>query len=66
MEQEDRLRAEEMELASGKEIAKIVKYPQYKKHDVLKVDHEINHPSDKIYIALGWDEDKDTNRKHYR
>ena len=32
----------------------------------LKVMREIDEPSDKLFIGLGWDEDDQTNRKHYR
>jgi hypothetical protein len=32
----------------------------------LKIDREINIPSDHLYIGLGWDEDRTTKRRHYR
>jgi hypothetical protein len=32
----------------------------------LKVMREVNIPSDKLFIGLGWDEDETTKRKHYR
>jgi hypothetical protein len=66
IELDDRDREEEMAFQSGKETIKIVKQPVYKAHDILKVDVEENPPSGKIYVGLGWDEDRTTQRKHYR
>lgn len=40
--------------------------PQYQLDKRLKVDREVNPPPDTLFIPLGWDEDKDTGRKHYR
>jgi hypothetical protein len=40
--------------------------PQYKHDDEMAIDREVDPPSDKIFLGMGWDENKDTNRKHYR
>jgi len=40
--------------------------PTYVHDSVMDVDREDNPPSRELFIGLGWDEDKDTNRKHYR
>ena len=50
----------------GNDAFSIVIKPQYRKDPRLKVDREHNHPSSKLYLGLGWDEDSATQRKHYR
>lgn len=40
--------------------------PKYKLDERLKIDREIQMPPEKVYIGLGWDEDSNTNRRHYR
>jgi len=40
--------------------------PKYKQDARLKVDREEAAPPNAVYIGLGWDEDRHTNRKHYR
>lgn len=40
--------------------------PKYKLDERLKVDREFEHPPGAIYMGLGWDEDRNTKRKHYR
>lgn len=40
--------------------------PKYKLDERLKVDREVDPPPGAIYIGLGWDEDHNTKRKHYR
>ena len=40
--------------------------PQYEYDDTMLVDRECNKPPDAMFIGLGWDEDKETKRKHYR
>jgi hypothetical protein len=30
------------------------------------IDREVNPPPESLYIPLGWDEDQNTKRKHYR
>lgn len=40
--------------------------PKYKLDERLKVDREVDPPPGAIYMGLGWDEDHNTKRKHYR
>jgi hypothetical protein len=52
----------------GPDALKVVYNPKHKKCDRLKVDREhVDHiPEPDLYIGLGWDEDSNTKRKHYR
>lgn len=61
-------RARDMEefKRSGKSTTSNIIRPQYKKDEVLQCDREIEKPPESQYIALGWDEDAETKRKHYR
>lgn len=40
--------------------------PEYEYDDEMMVDREVNKPPAALFIGCGWDEDKDTKRKHYR
>ena len=40
--------------------------PKYKMDERLKVDREYGAPPKTLYIGLGWDENAETKRKHYR
>ena len=40
--------------------------PKYEFDDHMKVDREKFIPPHSIFIGLGWDEDKETKRRHYR
>lgn len=40
--------------------------PKYIHDDLMDVDRETDIPPAATFIGLGWDEDKDTGRKHYR
>ena len=40
--------------------------PQFTVDNRLKVDREINMPHKSMYMGLGWDEDRNSKRKHYR
>lgn len=40
--------------------------PKYTHDDLLDVDREIELPPTQMFIGLGWDEDKESHRKHYR
>ena len=40
--------------------------PKYERDAILECDREINKPPESQYIGLGWDENKETERKHYR
>lgn len=44
----------------------VVIMPQYKLDPRLKVDREVNIPPRELFIPLGWDDDAQTKRKHYR
>ena len=50
----------------GKKAAKNIVMPQYKRDPELDVDREIDMPPESLFMALGWDEDATTQRKHYR
>ena len=50
----------------GDQGTKYVVAPEYQLHNRLKVYCEVNPPPEELYLPLGWDEDKDTGRKHYR
>jgi len=53
-------------LRSGIDTSATIIKPQYAEDPRLKVDKEVNPPPSTSYIPLGWDEDKNSNRKHYR
>lgn len=40
--------------------------PKYRHDDLLDIDREVDAPPPQTFIGLGWDEDKETQRKHYR
>jgi hypothetical protein len=63
---DDRNREKEEMLRDGQDASATILRPKYAEDPRLKVDKEVNPPSSKMYIPLGWDEDKDTNKKHYR
>lgn len=63
---DERKKDEEELIKKGQDADTIIKFPQYKKCPRLKVDKEVNIPSSKLYIGLGWDEDATTLRRHYR
>ena len=50
----------------GEKVLDVIKRPTYELDDRLKVYKEFDPPHDELYMGLGWDEDKDTKRKHYR
>ena len=33
---------------------------------MLQIDRETERPPEELFIGLGWDEDQETKRKHYR
>jgi hypothetical protein len=47
-------------------IAQNIVMPKYTHDDLMDVDREEDVPPPQMFIGLGWDEDKDTRRKHYR
>ena len=44
----------------------MVMMPVYETDKKLKIDREKDIPPPNMYMGLGWDENKDTKRKHYR
>lgn len=50
----------------GDDNSKIIIMPKYATDPRLKVDREVDKPPDSLFAPLGWDENRDTNRKHYR
>jgi len=40
--------------------------PKYKKDPRLNIDKEYGNPPRELYLPLGWDENANTKRKHYR
>jgi hypothetical protein len=68
LEEDERLRAkaeyERQSGGSGKMTNVIM--PQYTLDTRLNVDKEKNAPPKEMYIGLGWDENKETKRRHYR
>ena len=43
-----------------------VTYPQYQFDEKMQIYREVNPPPKQLFLSLGWDEDKETRRKHYR
>jgi len=48
------------------DFSRYVVWPKYKYDKKFMVHREIDPPSDKLFIALGYDDDHKTARKHYR
>lgn len=64
---EDERQREMMEAkAEGQGTSSNIVWPQYERDEVLDCDREIKKPKEALFIALGWDEDATTKRKHYR
>lgn len=57
--------AREKAMASYKQTSNIV-MPQYKRDEVLCIDREFDCPPETLFMGLGWDEDSETKRRHYR
>lgn len=66
MLEDERVRAEEDAINKGDDVAAVIKMPKYEQDKRLKVDREVNPPNEALYIGLGWDEDRTTQRRHYR
>ena len=64
--EDERNRALEEMKRSGDKANKVIVMPEYAMDQRLKVMREVNPPSDKIFIGLGYDDDETTKRKHYR
>lgn len=52
-------------MAKFKSTSNII-MPQYKRDEILCIDREFNSPPEILFMGLGWDEDQETKRKHYR
>ena len=63
---DERTRAKEDIIRSGEDASKTIVFPKYKMDERLKIYKEVDPPSSKLYIGLGWDENRDSNVKHYR
>jgi len=57
--------AREKAMAQFKSTSNIL-MPQYKRDEVLCIDREFDCPPETLFMGLGWDEDAETNRRHYR
>jgi len=64
--EDERQREMEEFKKSGYSTTSNVIMPAYKHDDILDCDREINIPPKSQYIDLGWDENAETKRKHYR
>ena len=64
--EDERLRAIEDMKRDGDKANKVIVMPEYAMDQRLKVMREVNMPSDKLFIGLGFDVDDTTKRKHYR
>ena len=67
-EQEDARKrdAEEFKKAQAGAASKNVVMPQYQLDKRLNVFREVNMPPDTLFIGLGWDENPESKRRHYR
>jgi len=63
---DERKREMEEFKASGNKASANTIMPVYERDTILECDREVNKPPESQYIALGWDEDSTTKRKHYR
>jgi len=66
MIEDERVAAMEDLHKKGDEGHQVVIMPQYMEHPRYKVDVEDTSPPKEIFLGLGWDEDRLTQRKHYR
>ena len=57
--------AREKAMASYKQTSNIV-MPQYRRDELLCIDREFDCPPETLFMGLGWDEDSETKRRHYR
>ena len=57
--------AREKAMASYKQTSNIV-MPQYRRDEVLCIDREFDCPPETLFMGLGWDEDSETKKRHYR
>jgi hypothetical protein len=52
--------------ALGSDSVKNVLFATYMFDKRLLINREVNPPSDAIFMGLGWDENPDQKRRHYR
>lgn len=52
--------------ATGANAASNIIWPAYERDTILECDREVNKPPESQFIGLGWDENAETKRKHYR
>jgi hypothetical protein len=63
---DERIRQQESLISMGQDISAVIAMPTYVLDERLKIDREqMNFPAE-LYIPLGYDEDSNTKRKHYR
>ena len=58
--------AQDLKRAIGGDSVKNIIEPKYEMDQRLKVYRESQGPPETLFFGLGWDEDPDTHRKHYR
>ena len=56
---------EDLKRSGTNPFVNIIK-PKYNMDPVLNVAREVSKPSENLYIALGYDEQPEDDRKHYR
>jgi hypothetical protein len=69
VEQEKAKRDTEDERSKAEEVCTDVHniiMPKYERDDILSVDREFEIPPPALFLGLGWDEDSETKRRHYR
>ena len=63
---DERARENEEFKSSGNSTSANIILPAYERDTLLECDREINKPPESMYIGLGWDENAESGRKHYR
>lgn len=58
--------AQDLKKALGGQSAQNIIEPKYEMDKRLKVYRESQGPPETLFLGLGWDEDPETKRKHYR
>lgn len=66
--EEDMQREKELEdmKRGGANPYKNILRPTYTKDEMLNVMREVSKPPESLYIGLGWDEEPEDKRRHYR
>ena len=63
---DERLRELEDFKRTGLSTNSNIVLPKYYRDETLEVDKEKDKPPESAFIGLGWDEDRTTERRHYR